>query len=111
VAGIMRRHVELLIAHHGERKGVRDARKHMSWYLHGFAVGSEIRRGLGMIDGLESLDALLARLEHDQPFPPDADGPRGRQGSPGHVTLPEGWLDDPEDATVPAGADVMNSGG
>jgi nifR3 family TIM-barrel protein len=111
VAGVMRRHVELLIAHHGERKGVRDARKHMSWYLHGFAVGSELRRELGMIDGLESLDELRARLDHDQPFPPEADGPRGRQGSPGHVTLPEGWLDDPEDATVPAAADVMNSGG
>ena len=110
VAGVMRRHVELLIAHHGERKGVRDARKHMSWYLHGFAVGSELRRELGMIDGLESLDALLARLDHDQPFPPEADGPRGRQGSPGHVTFLEGWLDDPEDATVPAAADVMNSG-
>jgi hypothetical protein len=27
------------------------------------------------------------------------------------VTLPEGWLDDPEDDTVPAGADVMHSGG
>ena len=44
-------------------------------------------------------------------FPPEADGPRGRQGSPAHVTLPEGWLDDPEDATVPAGAEVVNSGG
>jgi nifR3 family TIM-barrel protein len=111
VAGVMRRHVELLIAHHGERKGVRDARKHMSWYLHGFAVGSELRRELGMIDGLERLDELLAQLDHDLPFPADADGPRGRQGSPGHVTLPEGWLDDPEDDTVPAGADVMHSGG
>jgi hypothetical protein len=83
----------------------------MSWYLHGFAVGSELRRELGMIDGLERLDELLARLDHDLPFPADADGPRGRQGSPGHVTLPEGWLDDPEDDTVPAGADVMHSGG
>jgi len=111
VAAVMRRHVELLIAHHGERKGVRDSRKHMSWYLHGFAVGSELRRELGMIDGLERLDELLAQLDPDLPFPPDADGPRGRQGSPGHVTLPEGWLDDPEDDTVPAGADVMHSGG
>ena len=26
-------------------------------------------------------------------------------------TLPEGWLADPDDCTVPAGADVMHSGG
>jgi nifR3 family TIM-barrel protein len=111
VAAVMRRHVELLVAHHGGHKGFRDARKHMSWYLHGFAVGSEVRRALGMITDLEDLDALLSRLDADQPFPPDADGPRGRQGSPAHVTLPEGWLDDPEDTTVPAGAEVVNSGG
>ncbi|MEJ2862610.1 tRNA dihydrouridine synthase DusB [Actinomycetospora flava] len=111
VAAVMRRHVELLIAHHGHHKGVRDSRKHMSWYLHGFAVGSELRRELGMIDGLDRLDELLAKLDHDLPFPADADGPRGRQGSPAHVTLPEGWLDDPEDDTVPTAADVMHSGG
>jgi hypothetical protein len=27
------------------------------------------------------------------------------------VTLPEGWLTDPDDCTVPLGADVMHSGG
>jgi hypothetical protein len=27
------------------------------------------------------------------------------------VALPEGWLADPDDCTVPAGADVMHSGG
>ena len=45
------------------------------------------------------------------PFPEVAGGPRGRQGSPGSVSLPEGWLDDPDDLTVPVAADVMNSGG
>jgi hypothetical protein len=38
-------------------------------------------------------------------------GARGRQGSAASVTLPEGWLDDPDDCTVPFGADVVNSGG
>ena len=65
----------------------------------------------GWSTGWRASTRCSARLDHDQPFPPEADGPRGRQGSPGHVTLPEGWLDDPEDATVPAAADVMNSGG
>jgi hypothetical protein len=45
------------------------------------------------------------------PFPTDALGPRGRQGSPGKVTLPYGWLDDPDDPCVPEGADLMHSGG
>ena len=40
-----------------------------------------------------------------------ATGPRGRQGSPAAVALPQGWLTDPDDCTIPAGAEVMNSGG
>ena len=44
-------------------------------------------------------------------FPDDADAPRGRQGSPGRVVLPEGWLDDPDDAAVPLGAELEHSGG
>ena len=60
---------------------------------------------------LDELDRLLDDLEPDLPFPTAAHGPRGRQGSAAAVALPEGWLDDPDDCTVPTAADVMNSGG
>jgi nifR3 family TIM-barrel protein len=111
VARVLRRHGELLTDHYGEHKGVRDLRKHMAWYLRGFPVGSDLRRAFAMVSTVDELDELIARLDHDAPFPADADGPRGRQGSPGRVVLPEGWLADPEDTTVPAGADLMHSGG
>jgi nifR3 family TIM-barrel protein len=111
VARVLRRHAELLTDHLGEQKGVRDLRKHMAWYLRGFPVGSELRQRFGLVSTLAELDDLLAALDQDVPFPPDAEGPRGRQGSPGRVALPEGWLADPEDATVPAGAELMHSGG
>jgi nifR3 family TIM-barrel protein len=111
VADIARRHGELLAAHFGEDKGMRDIRKHVAWYLHGFPAGADLRRGLAMVKTLAELDELLSQLDPDVPFPPAAEGPRGRQGSPGSVTLPEGWLRDPDDCTVPSGADVMHSGG
>jgi nifR3 family TIM-barrel protein len=111
VADIVRRHAILLKDHYGEAKGTRDLRKHMAWYFKGFPVGAELRRSFGMISSLTELDDLLSQLDRDVPFPEDAEGPRGRQGSPGKVALPEGWLDDPEDRTVPLGADVMHSGG
>lgn len=111
VADIVRRHGRLLAAHFGEDKGMRDIRKHIAWYLHGFPAGSELRRALAMVKTLGELDALLDRLDATVPFPDEATGPRGRQGSPARVVLPEGWLDDPDDCTVPAGADVMHSGG
>jgi hypothetical protein len=79
--------------------------------LHGFPVGGDVRRALGMVSSFPELDDQLARLDPDAEFPPEADGPRGRQGSPGRVVLPEGWLDDPMDRTIPAGAELPHSGG
>lgn len=111
VAAIIRRHAELLADHHGEDKGLRELRKHVAWYLRGFPAGSDMRVAMAMVSTLTELDDLLAQLDPTVPFPKDAEGPRGRQGSPGKVSLPAGWLDDPEDCLVPAGADLMHSGG
>lgn len=111
VATIIRRHAELLADHHGEDKGLRELRKHVAWYLRGFPAGSDIRVSMALVKTLAELDGLLGQLDPTIPFPKDAEGPRGRQGSPGAVSLPDGWLDDPEDVSVPAGADLMHSGG
>jgi nifR3 family TIM-barrel protein len=111
VGEILRRHALLLEAHLGQDKGIRDLRKHMAWYLKGFPIGSELRQKFALVDTVGQIEDLIAQLDHDAPFPADAEGPRGRQGSPGKVTLPEGWLDDPDDRSVPIGADLMHSGG
>jgi nifR3 family TIM-barrel protein len=111
VAATLRRHAVLLQEHMGPDKGIRDVRKHIAWYLKGFPVGPELRRRLGLVCSIDELDELLTQLDVHEPFPADADGPRGRQGSPGRVVLPERWLDDPEDPAVPFGAELEHSGG
>ncbi|MEI5674483.1 MULTISPECIES: tRNA dihydrouridine synthase DusB [unclassified Nocardioides] len=100
VTAMMRRHAELLCQHMGEERGCKEFRKHVSWYLKGFAAGGEMRRSLGLVDSLAALDALLADLDPDESFPVSELGtPRGRQGSPRQkVALPEGWLDDADGA-------------
>jgi len=117
VASVLRRHAHLLAEHYGESKGIRDLRKHMAWYLRGFPVGAPLRQRFAMVGGLAELDDLLGALGGpdgpglDVPYPAEADGPRGRQGSPARVVLPDGWLADPDDRSVPAGAELMHSGG
>ncbi|MBP3089202.1 tRNA dihydrouridine synthase DusB [Corynebacterium sp. sy017] len=111
VTRIIYRHAQLLVAHDGEEKGCRDLRKHMGWYLRGFPVGGEVRAALSRISTLEQLREALAPWQDSTALADDADGARGRQGSPAKVLLPEGWLDDPEDDRVPEGADIMHSGG
>ncbi len=93
---MMRRHAELLCEHMGEERGCKEFRKHIAWYLKGFRAGGELRRSLGLVDSLATLDTLLDELDPTEPFPVGELGaPRGRQGAPrNRVVLPEGWLDD-----------------
>ena len=69
------------------------------------------RGALALVKTRAELDVLLDKLDPSVPFPTAATGPRGRQGSPSRVALPDGWLTDREDCTVPEGADIMHSGG
>jgi len=113
VAGVMRRHAELLSEWlGGEVDGCTDFRKHVAWYLKGFPVGAELRRALAMISSLAELDDLLGKLDAAAPFPLSTLGqPRGRTNSPGKVFLPEGWLADRDADAVPEGAELPDSGG
>jgi hypothetical protein len=96
----------------GEERGCKEFRKHVAWYLKGFAAGGELRRSLGLVDTLATLDTLLAQLDPTEPFPvAELGNPRGRQGSPRRVALPEGWLDGRDDLVVDAAAELGVSGG
>jgi nifR3 family TIM-barrel protein len=93
VSQIIKRHAVLLCELYGEYKGIRDVRKHMAWYLKGFSVGNQLRTSLAMVESLENLDFLLAKLDINQAFPEVVvDKPRGRVGSQKKVSLPHNWL-------------------
>jgi hypothetical protein len=95
-----------------EPHGCADFRKHVAWYLKGFAVGGELRRRLAMVSSLAELDDLLGKLDPAEPYPLVALGqPRGRVNAPGKVTLPDGWLANPNADAVPDGAELPDSGG
>ena len=98
VREIIYRHAELLTQYFSsEDRACRDLRKHMAWYLKGFRVAREIRHDLGMVSSLEEMRALLDQLE-DQPYPVEVgDKPRGRTSHGRPPTLPDGWLDDPDE--------------
>ncbi|AWB83036.1 tRNA dihydrouridine synthase DusB [Corynebacterium yudongzhengii] len=112
VTRVILRHCELLAEHMGEDHACRDMRKHMGWYMRGFPVGGEVRAELTKIRSLADLRERLAPFADSDARADAADAPRGRQGSPAKVVLPEGWLADPEDdATVLSGGDALHNGG
>jgi nifR3 family TIM-barrel protein len=94
VAGIVRRHGELAVAHWGnEAVAMRQLRHHIPWYLRGYRVGGETRRAMALVSSLAELDGLLGSLDADSPYPTAGEGPRGRAGGAKVPALPEGWLD------------------
>jgi nifR3 family TIM-barrel protein len=113
VAATMHRHAELLVDWFGtEQEAVTDFRKHVAWYLKGFAVGSTLRQAMAMASSLSELDGYLSQLDSDQPFPAATLGlPRGRTNSPSRVHLPDGWLADRDSDLVPIDAEMDDSGG
>jgi hypothetical protein len=110
---IMRRHASLLIDWFGERKGIISFRKHAGWYTKGFPGGTRVRQAMVRISALDQLDDALAPGDPDQPFPAEAMRmKRGKRSGTQRVALPEGYLDDLEDATPPsADAETADSGG
>jgi nifR3 family TIM-barrel protein len=98
VRAIMLRHAQLLITYfENEDRAMRDLRKHMAWYLKGFRVPREVRSSLGMVASLQEMQDLLSNLE-EQPYPSEVgDAPRGRTSHGRPVSLPDGWLKDPDE--------------
>jgi nifR3 family TIM-barrel protein len=112
MAPIMADHARRLVDWYGSQHGVRDFRKHTSWYLTGYPVGPEARRKFSTITTLSELEDLLASVDPNACLPAGQPTlPRGHTTPPRPVILPEGWLDHPEDATAPEGADEVVSGG
>ena len=98
VREVMFRHANLIVEYlESEDRGMRDMRKHMAWYLKGFRVPREIRHDLGMVSSLQEMRNLLDQLE-DQPYPTEVgEKPRGRTSHGRPPTLPDGWLNDPDE--------------
>jgi nifR3 family TIM-barrel protein len=109
VAEVMAEHARLLVPHLGrEDLAMRMFRKHASWYLTGYPVGGELRGRFAQVSTLAELDDLLAGLD---PTTTVVDGGerirRGHTSGPIRVSLPDGYLDDPDDLSVPDDADVL----
>jgi hypothetical protein len=118
VAEAFRRHAELLVEFFDGDEGhaCRDIRKHVAWYFKGYPVGGNVRARLATVESLQQIDDFLGELDWSAPYPIEGvEGPRGRQGSPKKVALPEHWLESRELASGERDtlrlAEVDSSGG
>jgi nifR3 family TIM-barrel protein len=106
-------HARLLADFLGPVTGLRELRKHTSWYLQGFPVGRPLRRSLNQVSTLDELAALLADVDRSLPFDEAVRRqPRGHTTPPRRPVLPHGWLESrTHGARLPAAAAEVVSGG
>src|SRR5688572_467968 len=113
VVDIMLQHLRHLCAWFTEKNGVRMFRRHAGWYTKGFRGSSDLRQRLNAASTIAQFEAALAGIDPHQPFPASAIRvPRGKTGGTQRVALPDGYLDDLDDATPPVpDAEDATSGG
>lgn len=67
---LLREHVEALLSHYGSGKGLRVARKHVAWGLHGLPGAAETREAFNQIDdsaqALARIDQFFTSLLQDK---------------------------------------------
>lgn len=62
VKKIIEKHLEMLIKEKGEYTAIREMRKHIAWYIKGFANAAEIRKRVNEIDELEELKNMIQNI-------------------------------------------------
>jgi len=113
VLDVMVEHAQGLMQVMGDDFGIRNFRKHCGWYLTGYPVGAEVRRAFSTVHSLEQLREIASRLDREMRL---VDGgerlARGHTNGPIKVVLPDGYLDNRDDMTVPDdGREMALSGG
>jgi nifR3 family TIM-barrel protein len=108
----MAEHAHRLVEHFatygGEDLAMRDFRKHTSWYLTGYPVGSEARRRFSMVSTVAELEDLIAGLDLRAELVPGGQRfKRGHSNGPMKVSVPEGFLADLDTLEVPDDDAVM----
>lgn len=59
---VMRKHIEDMCSLKGEGRAMREARKHVAWYIHGLRGAAEFRRMSSELETLNDLDMLIKAI-------------------------------------------------
>jgi len=116
VCDIAVRHARLLAEFFGERGGMLQMRKHMSWYTKSFAGMGKVRPRLMLVATVAELQDVLSTLPAEMPFPlAGLRVKRGKDSRAQKVSLPPGFLDNRDDDSAcfedPTEMDSALSGG
>ena len=59
---VMCRHIQKICEYKGESRGMREARKHAAWYMHGLKGAAAFRQEAGTLESVRQLEELAVRV-------------------------------------------------
>ena len=59
---VMLNHIQMLFTYKVERVGIREARKHATWYTKGIRDAAQFRRELGMLESIAQLEEIAYKI-------------------------------------------------
>lgn len=59
---VIKEHIGLICKYKGERHGMKEARKHVGWYMKGLKGAAEFRRESGMLESLSQLNEICQKI-------------------------------------------------
>lgn len=59
---VMLNHIQMLCTYKGERVGIREARKHATWYTKGIRDAAQFRRELSMLESIAQLEEIAYKI-------------------------------------------------
>lgn len=62
IKSMMLRHLEMQIEHEGEYMGIRQMRKHIAWYTHGFKDAARFRNRINHLEKAEEIREMILQL-------------------------------------------------
>jgi len=111
IGEVMLAHARLLADWWGEAPALRAFRRQATWYTKGFRGSAAARQRFMTVTSLAELEEVVRALDPNEPFPVHAMRvPRGKSSGTQEVSLPEGFLDDLDDATPPIEESFVEGG-
>jgi nifR3 family TIM-barrel protein len=111
VIEVMLEHARWTAEWFGEAPALRAFRRQAAWYTKGFRGSARLRHELTHVETLADLAAAVSGVDPGEAFPRSAlRVSRGKHSGTQVVSLPDGFLDQLDDDTVPIGADEEAGG-
>jgi nifR3 family TIM-barrel protein len=103
VVDAMLKHLALLVEAIGETRAIPSFRRQATWYTKGFRGSTHLRDALVSASSQDEIASVLAQVDRALEYPTSVlRVPRGKSSGQKRLSLPDGYLEDPESAELPA---------